>query len=422
MKRRVLILAHGHPAFSKGGAELAAHALHRALNQTADWESYFLARSNVPGLRHTGSAFGLRPDPCEILFSGASESFDFAAREPRDLWRDLAELLRRLRPDIVHFHHYVGFGIEALRVVRNTLPGVPIVLTLHEYLAICHQNGQMLKSNGALCHRSSPGECHACLPGRSPQDYLLRELYIKSFFKQVDRFLAPSEFLRRRYIDWGLPAERIRLQENLLPDTAEAPAEPLAAGDPPARFAYFGQITPFKGLEVAVEAYRMLPAELQQKASLEVHGGGEQVFDEAFRNRITGLFEDAPPGLRRVGPYAPEDLPRRMKAVDWVVLPSIWWENSPLVIQEAFRHRRPLICSDIGGMAEKVRDGVDGLHFLAGSSADLSRRMASAIRDPALWSRLRSAIRPPPPAGQAVTAFVDHYQQLLDRCLSSPHA
>ena len=51
-----------------------------------------------------------------------------------------------------------------------------------------------------------------------------------------------------------------------------------------------------------------------------------------------------------------------MAEVDWVVVPSIWWENAPLVIQEAFRHRRPVICGDIGGMAEMVRDGVDGLH------------------------------------------------------------
>ena len=62
-----------------------------------------------------------------------------------------------------------------------------------------------------------------------------------------------------------------------------------------------------------------------------------------------------------------------MAEIDWVVVPSIWWENSPLVIQEAFLHGRPVICSDIGGMAEKVRHGVDGLHFRVGDDAQPRR-------------------------------------------------
>ncbi|MGQ0622870.1 MAG: glycosyltransferase family 4 protein [Panacagrimonas sp.] len=420
MKRRALILAHGHPDFSKGGAELAAHALHRAINQSPGWESFFVARSNVPGLRHTGTPFGLRPDPREILFSGGCDSFQFAADQPRDLWRDFADLLRRLSPDVVHFHHYANFGVEALRVVRNTLPQVPIVLTLHEYLAICNQNGQMLKSSGALCHRASPGECHACLPGRSPQDYLLRELYIKSFFKLVDRFVAPSEFLRSRYIAWGLPPARISVLENLLPDASESPVRELAACERRGRFAYFGQITPFKGLAVALKAFAGLSVDLRALASLDVHGGGAEMFSKSFRRQMAKLLDDAPREVHHHGPYGPEDLPRLMQAIDWVVVPSIWWENSPLVIQEAFRHRRPVICSDIGGMAEKVRDGVDGLHFRAGSSADLARALTVAIRDPDVWSRLREGIRPAVCAADSARAFLDLYRSPQAAAVPNP--
>ena len=78
------------------------------------------------------------------------------------------------------------------------------------------------------------------------------------------------------------------------------------------------------------------------------------------------------------GKYAHDDLPRLMAEVDWVVVPSRWWENSPLVIQEAFLHQRPVICSDIGGMAEKVADGVDGLHFRAGDPRSLARVLERA--------------------------------------------
>ena len=102
--------------------------------------------------------------------------------------------------------------------------------------------------------------------------------------------------------------------------------------------------------------------------------------------------------VRFVGPYKSADLPRLMREVDWVVMPSTWWENAPVVIQEAFHHGRPLIASDIGGMAEKVRDRLDGLHFRAGSPDSLADCLERALREPGLWDRLGagSGARPAP--------------------------
>jgi glycosyltransferase involved in cell wall biosynthesis len=84
-----------------------------------------------------------------------------------------------------------------------------------------------------------------------------------------------------------------------------------------------------------------------------------------------------------------------MRQVDWVVVPSIWWENSPLVIQEAFLHGRPLIVADIGGMAEKVAHGISGLHFRVGSAEDLADRLGEALTTPELWDRLRAGAPTP---------------------------
>jgi glycosyltransferase involved in cell wall biosynthesis len=92
------------------------------------------------------------------------------------------------------------------------------------------------------------------------------------------------------------------------------------------------------------------------------------------------------------GAYTQEELPSRLRDVAWVVVPSIWWENSPLVIQEAFMHRRPVITSNIGGMAEKVTDGVDGLHFRAGDPVHLAEVLAQAAGNDELWQRLHSGI------------------------------
>ena len=94
-----------------------------------------------------------------------------------------------------------------------------------------------------------------------------------------------------------------------------------------------------------------------------------------------------------MGSYKSADLPALMREVDWTIVPSTWWENAPVVIQESFFHGRPIITSDIGGMAEKVRDGIDGLHFRAGNAESLAEAMAGAIRERALWDRLRSRDR-----------------------------
>jgi glycosyltransferase involved in cell wall biosynthesis len=83
-----------------------------------------------------------------------------------------------------------------------------------------------------------------------------------------------------------------------------------------------------------------------------------------------------------------------MADTDWVIVPSIWWENAPLVIQEAFHHKRPVICSGIGGMAEAVRNGIDGMWFRAGDAAHLAEKMTAAL-EPELWNRLVTGISKP---------------------------
>src|ERR1044071_1235531 len=111
-----------------------------------------------------------------------------------------------------------------------------------------------------------------------------------------------------------------------------------------------------------------------------------------------------------------------MANFDWVVVPSIWWENSPLVIQEAFQHGRPVICSDIGGMAEKVAHGVNGLHFRAGDARSLASTIRTAAETPGLWERLREGIQPVYPMATHVAALTEIYDALLRNDLEVAHA
>jgi glycosyltransferase involved in cell wall biosynthesis len=104
-----------------------------------------------------------------------------------------------------------------------------------------------------------------------------------------------------------------------------------------------------------------------------------------------------------------------MADIDWVIVPSIWWENSPLVIQEAFMHGRPVICSDIGGMAEKVRDGADGLHFRAGDPQSVADAIRRAASEPGLWQKLAGGIRPIYDIHEQVGLMESIYHELLER-------
>ena len=97
------------------------------------------------------------------------------------------------------------------------------------------------------------------------------------------------------------------------------------------------------------------------------------------------------------GPYKRSDLAKLMANVDWVIVPSIWWETGPLVVMEAFQYGRPVICSDIGGMSERVTDGVNGMHFKRRDPEDLARKMQRAAETPGLWEEFRSNIPPAPP-------------------------
>jgi glycosyltransferase involved in cell wall biosynthesis len=99
-----------------------------------------------------------------------------------------------------------------------------------------------------------------------------------------------------------------------------------------------------------------------------------------------------------------------MRSVDAVIVPSIWWENSPLVIQEALSSLRPIICSDIGGMAEKVRDGIDGFHFRAGDPRSLAELLATLGRAPERLQAMQSTMGRPPSIAATTTQIMGVYQ------------
>lgn len=403
---RVLIISHGHPAFSIGGAEIASYALFRAL-KARFVEAFYLARAAPPVRRHANTPLmSLRLDKREtFLHTDRWDEFWLSNGGLGDLGGAFATYLAQVQPDVVHFHHVIGLGVEAIAQVRRQLPHARIVITFHEYLPICANHGQMVKTHRrTLCHESSPVACHACFPQRTPSEFFQREQHLKAHLRLADAFVSPSHFLVDRYCAWGLPGDRFHVIENGL-DGTPAPHRLLSVGGRRDRFAFFGQITEFKGLPVVLEAVTRVPDAVWADATLNVFGGNLEFQPEAFRTRFAELMERTGRRARFHGSYRPEDLPRLMAGMDWTIVPSIWWENSPVVIQESFLHRRPLIVSDIGGMAEKVTDGVNGLHFRTGSPEDLADRLTEALQQPPLWQHLVDGAPNPP----GLAAFADQH-------------
>lgn len=378
-KTKVLMVSHGHPDHTAGGGEIAAYNLHNALNDSDGFESVFFARHGNPELLHGGTPFAGTGRPGEVLFYATMPDwFRFSQPDKAAVWRDFREMLRVQRPDIVHFHHYFQLGLELFREVRNFDPSIKIVLTLHEYMAICNNEGQMIKPDtGALCYESSPSECARCFKNKNPQDFFLREQFIKSHFEVVDQFIAPSEFLKQRYVEWGIDASRIEVVENMLPGTS-APRDSNSAMTDKVRLAYFGQINRFKGLDLLIKAMLLLPRDIQRRVQLDINGSGLEHQSAKFKGIVKSGLKELGDSVRLRGRYTSHELGRLLAETDWMIVPSQWWENSPVVILEAKRHGVPVICSDIGGMAEKVEHGRTGRHFLA--------RRENALADAIIWT------------------------------------
>jgi glycosyltransferase involved in cell wall biosynthesis len=451
-KRKVLYICHNHPTIRPGGTEVAALELYEAMRDSPAFEPFLLARTGPPLARaashRPGNPFSMvGRDPNQYFVYTDASDFDWflGTLRHKDFYtRYVHDFLTACQPDIVHFQHTSLLGYDMIRATRNALPTAPIFYTLHEFLPICHREGQMLRTlNQELCREESPRRCHECFQHHAPQDFFLRKRFILSQFALVDLFLAPSRFLIERYVDWGIPGDKIRYHEN-----GRRPAPPTPGNDeqrPRVRLGFFGQITPYKGVDVLLKAMELIGSGLggrdahsgdaavrrgqaPKKADevtgdaarphLWLHGANLEGQSQEFQDQVRRLLDETRMTVTFAGPYDREDLGALMAEIDWVVVPSIWWENAPMVIQEAFQHGRPVICSDIGGMAEKVTDGVNGLHFRVGDPASLARTIRRAVTSPGLWETLRRGIPAVYSVEASVATLTTLYETLLDQAMS----
>ncbi len=171
-KKRVLYICHNHPSVSPGGAEIYALELYEAVRQSDEFEPWLLARSGQPDsaqMRPGTRLSMVGDDPNQYLFFNDLSEFDFfygTAVDQSIYTNNLREFLSACQPDIVHIQHTHLLGYDVLPLIKQLFPTTPIVYTLHEYLPICHQSGQMTRTTlgNENCLEASPRRCNECFP------------------------------------------------------------------------------------------------------------------------------------------------------------------------------------------------------------------------------------------------------------------
>lgn len=410
MQRKVLLISLFHPELVRGGAQQVCYELFQTLRGRPELRCFLLASADntLPGLYKSGARI--------TGFDGREDEYVFLSRDYDHWWHktgepllveSFIEFLETIRPDVVHFHHFLTFGIDFISVVRRVLPECRIIFTFHEFLAICLADGHMVRrTDRSLCDHASQVRCHQCYPARGPEEFLVRKMWFMQHLQHVDSFTCPSRFMIEHYVTWGLPRDKLFHVSNGQRRYGMPPVERTAPRSRN-RFGFFGQIHDDKGLHVILRAVQILRAEGFVDFRVDINGANIEFASAAVREEIETFLaaERELPLAEQIvthnGSYHVDQLHTRMARIDWCIVPSVWWEIFGLVISEAWMFGRPVICSNVGGMAERVTDEVDGLHFEMGDARALAAAMRRACEEDGLWQRLHECL-PAPPGREAM--------------------
>ncbi len=390
-----------HPRVMKGGAQYVAKDLHDAADADPDVEAVMLAGIDAnmfPQYNKVGASITALPDsPREFILPGhAFNEFYHTVHDQRRT-KALQRFFADHKPDVIHVHHSLWIGLELLEIARQVLPDVIILYTLHEYLPICYSRGQLFRYHeNSICQDTSPDQCVKCFPERTADDFMLRRRVFKRAFEFVDHFISPSDYLRQRFITWGLPAEKISTIANGHQSMRPEKWMPTHSAKVNT-FGFFGQYVDAKGIDVLLAAASIAAAEVAdgQEIEVKIFGGNKAYASPEYVKRIDKFLEDAPDNLKvtEMGTYSRDNVFQLMNMIDWLVMPSIWPETFGLVVSEAWDARRPILSSRAGGLNGRTVDGINGYTFDPGSVSQLATLIVECAGNKPLWKKLSAGVR-----------------------------
>ncbi|GJM22361.1 MAG: glycosyl transferase family 1 [Planctomycetota bacterium] len=415
---RTLILIHDFLPHHAAGSEIYAANLARALVDAGHEVSIFCCEENRALEQHTLT---------EREWNGLPIYEAIDNRIYHDLaihWDDarmaalLDEVCARVQPELVHVMglQSVG-GVSALEVVRRHARCV--LMTLHEYWWLCPRHGLMYDLEGRACTRATSTDCARCVDvypidrerwSDEACDNAHAELGTRRWFARaldgrraaldaavahVDRFIAPSHFLAERYVEHGFPREKLVVADYGFP-SVERP--PRALASVPLHIGYVGTLSDYKGVTTFARAVAHSGLSREQLVA-PIHGHLDWFPEVAAELRA---LAESCPALELRGAFPQEQREQVFAELHALVVPSLWWENSPLTIHEAFQRGVPVLASDRGGMAELVGHG-GGLLFPPGDHEALAALLLQLVDDPARLDALAASFPEVRPLSADVT-------------------
>ncbi len=288
----------------------------------------------------------------------------------RESARNLDALLKEFKPDVAHvhcIHHHLSLSVlDVLRTRR-----VPIVWTLHDFRPVCPNTD--LVREGAVCEECGGGRLWNCVRYCCKSGSLPRSLaavldstlaLVRKTYDTVDCFISPSEFLARKVSELGLRAQRMEVLPNFIAPDGGDPSLDARNG-----VLYVGRLSPEKGAAVLIEASSSLGE------SLTIVGDGPA------REELTSLAQARGVAAQFPGWLDARGVRQAMAQARVLAVPSLWYENCPLVVLEGMGRRVPIVASDLGGMHELLDGGRCGWLARPGDASDWARVLTSAWAD-----------------------------------------
>lgn len=303
-----------------------------------------------------------------------SESPETAARMlySRAKKQDIGAIIDRFAPDVVHVHNaYPSLGPAVVLAARER--GVPVVMTVHNFRLRC-PNGFMF-TEGAMCHRCESGlyvnaMVHRCFPTKKQAGAYAAILWAHRFVMRLEeriaRFIAPSEFMGQRLLEWGIGEKRVRVIRHFVPSAGSSGSDPRIGS----YGAFLGRLSSEKGLDILLAA---------------LHRAGDPPFlivgDGPHRRALEDLARKLRlASTRFLGWRSHEEVGELVTAARYVAIPSVCEENAPLAALEALAAARPLLVSESGGLPELVATGA-GVVFRPGDEIDISKKITLLMED-----------------------------------------
>ena len=400
---RILKIIHGFPPLYNAGSEVYSYSIVEQLSKSHT-VLVFTREENVfaPDFQFRREK-RQRYDVVLVNMARAKDGYNHPIINQR-----FAQLVDEFKPDVAHIGHlnHLSTGIVDVLYEKK----IPVVYTLHDYWLMCPR-GQFLQRNFdgknlyAVCYKQDNHKCattcysmyfsgyyrdgdsslwymHGMTPPYDTTDEIghwtnwiaTRQMVMRDIVRKVDLFIAPSRYLMNRYInDFGMPKEKIIYLDYGFPLHYLRPVKHKK--NDVFTFGYIGRLIPAKGVNLLIEAFKKIHGD----ARLKIWG----IDDGQTLKALKRLAQGSPNPIDFCGQYVNHNLATDVfSKVDVIVVPSIWGENSPLVIHEAQACQIPVITADIGGMAEYVKHKDNGLLFKFRDVQSLYKQMHWALEHP----------------------------------------